>query len=78
MYVYVLKSLKNEWMYVGMSSNVERRITEHNSGKVRSTKAYCPWKLLHLESFNDRKSAREREKYLKSGYGKAWLKNKYL
>ncbi len=65
-------------MYVGMSSNVKRRITEHNSGKVRSTKAYCPWKLVHLESFNDRNSAREREKYLKSGYGKAWLKNKYL
>lgn len=60
------------------SANVDRRITEHNSGKVRSTKAYCPWKLLHLESFEDRKSAREREKYLKSGYGKTWLKNKYL
>ncbi|MUP45076.1 GIY-YIG nuclease family protein [Gramella sp. BOM4] len=77
MYVYVLRSLKNDSMYVGMSSNVEKRICEHNSKRVRSTKAYCPWKLIHLEVFEDRISARKREKYLKSGYGKSWLKNKY-
>ena len=64
-------------MYVGMTSDLEKRISEHNSGKVKSTKAYRPWKLLHIEKFEDRKLAREREKYLKSGYGKSWLKSKY-
>jgi len=77
MYVYVLQSAVDLRMYVGMSSNVEKRVGEHNAGRTKSTKGYRPWKLIHVEEHPDRLSARTREKYLKSGYGKQWLKNKY-
>ena len=77
MYVYVLKSLKDSRFYVGMSLDIDRRLKEHNSGKTKSTKGYRPWILIHWETYPDRITARNREKYLKSGYGKQWLKNKY-
>ncbi len=54
---------------------VERRIGQHNKGENRSTKAYKPFKLIYTEAFNTRIEAREREKYLKSGIGKGFLKS---
>ncbi|WP_299435352.1 GIY-YIG nuclease family protein [uncultured Aquimarina sp.] len=77
MYVYVLKSLKDNRFYVGMSEDIDRRLLEHNSRKTKSTKGYQPWIIIHKETYPDRITARKREKYLKSGYGKQWLKNKY-
>ncbi len=77
MFVYVLKSEKEERLYVGMTISVEKRLKEHNAGKTKSTKGYRPWKVVHTEEYPDRTTARKREKYLKSGYGKQWLKNKY-
>ena len=77
MNIYVLRSLKDGRLYVGMSANVERRLLEHNSGRTKSTKGYRPWKLMHHETYSDRVTARKREKYLKSGYGKQWLKKKF-
>jgi len=77
MYVYVLKSDKDGRFYVGMTSNLERRIKEHNLGITKSTKGYRPWVLIHKETYLNREAARKREKYHKSGYGKQWLKNKY-
>lgn len=76
-YIYVLRSLKDSRLYVGMSSQPEIRLKEHNASKTRSTKGYRPWERIHLERFEDRFAARAREKYLKSGYGKKWLKEKY-
>lgn len=76
-YVYVLKSEQHYRFYVGMSQDVERRLAEHNSGKTKSTKGYRPWKLFFYEAFPDRQAARAREKYLKSGYGKQWIKEKW-
>ncbi|MBT8282424.1 MAG: GIY-YIG nuclease family protein [Muriicola sp.] len=75
--VYVLRSEQDGRFYVGMSSDIEKRIIAHNSGRTKSTKGYRPWKLIHLEDYPERTSARKREKYLKSGYGKQWLKKKY-
>ncbi|MBT8270133.1 MAG: GIY-YIG nuclease family protein [Bacteroidia bacterium] len=77
MYVYVLRSEIDGRFYVGMTENVEKRIKEHNLGRAKSTKGYRPWTILHQEEYPDRNAARKREKYLKSGYGKQWLKNKY-
>ncbi|MBT8223205.1 MAG: GIY-YIG nuclease family protein [Eudoraea sp.] len=77
MKVYVLRSEQDGRFYVGMSSDVEKRIIAHNSGRTKSTKGYRPWKIIHLEDHPERTSARKREKYLKSGYGKQWLKKKY-
>lgn len=48
-YVYVMRSEKDQRFYVGMTSDVSRRLKEHNSGKTRSTKAYRPWVLFFTE-----------------------------
>lgn len=77
MFVYVIRSEKDGRFYVGMSADVEKRLNEHNSGKTRSTKAYRPWKFFFKEEFPTREEARKREKYLKSGFGKKWIKDKY-
>jgi len=63
-----------EWVYIGMTSDIERRIVEHNSGKNKGTKPYAPFKLVYTEDHPDRISARKREKYLKTASGKRWLK----
>ena len=77
MFVYVLQSEMDGRLYVGMSSNIEKRLLDHNAGRTKSTKGFRPWKVIHVEEHLDRTIAREREKYLKSGYGKQWLKEKF-
>ncbi len=73
-FVYILYSVKFEKFYVGMSSNLDRRLKNHNSGSVKSTKAYLPWKIVHSEIYDTRIEARQREKYLKSAAGRRWRK----
>jgi putative endonuclease len=58
-----------------MTNNLERRLREHNQGENKSTIAYKPFLLIYSESFSDRVSAREKEKYLKSGIGKEFLRS---
>jgi putative endonuclease len=72
--VYAIRSLKDGRIYVGFSSDVARRIKEHNSGKTRSTKGFRPWELIFTETVETRIEARKREKYWKSGTGKEQLK----
>ncbi len=74
-YVYAIRSLAKNYIYVGMSNDFERRISEHNSGQNRSTKAYKPFVLIYKEEFVTRVDARKKEKYLKSGVGKEFLKS---
>lgn len=74
-YVYVLVSDVDGRLYKGMTSNIEKRLKEHNAGRNFSTKPYMPWKLIYSKTFNDRLSAREYEKYLKSGIGREFLKS---
>jgi len=73
--VYAIKSNNRNYIYVGMSNNLERRLDEHNQRQNKSTKAYAPFTLLYSESFDSRSDARVKEKYLKSGVGKAFLKS---
>ena len=73
-FVYVLKSLTRKYLYVGLTKDLERRVQEHNSGKEKTTQPYRPFVLVYRESYSSRKEARQREKYLKSGSGKEWLK----
>ncbi|MCX8118436.1 MAG: GIY-YIG nuclease family protein [Desulfobacterota bacterium] len=77
-YVYVLKSEADHSSYVGHTSNLQKRLLEHNSGKSPSTRFKRPWKLLHKEEFQTRSQAIQREKYLKSIPGRLELKNKGL
>jgi len=73
--VYAIKSLNRNYIYVGMTNNLERRLKEHNNRENKSTKAYAPFILIHTEVFESRILARVKEKYLKSGIGKAFLKS---
>lgn len=73
--VYAIRSEVRNYIYVGMTNNIERRLKEHNNGENRSTKAYKPFVLIYTETFETRVEAREKEKYLKSGIGKEFLKN---
>lgn len=75
--VYVLLSEVRNIRYVGITSDLNRRLNEHNSGLSKFTKAYKPWKLVCKEEFETRLEARNREKYLKSGVGREFL-NKIL
>ena len=62
-YVYILKGEDNQH-YVGYSSNLRRRLEEHNTGKNPSTK-YQRWNLLYYEAYQTEAKARERERKLK-------------
>ena len=64
-YIYLLKSKKDQDLYIGFSNNLERRIYEHNSGLVPSTKSRKPFELVYLEGYKSEKDARRREKNLK-------------
>ena len=69
MQLYILESLKDFSHYVGISKDATLRLIEHNSGKTKSTKKKMPWIIIYTEQHKDIKSAREREKYLKSYKG---------
>ena len=74
-FVYAISSLNRNYIYVGLTNNITRRIEEHQRGSNRTTKAYRPFKLILLEEYKTRVEARKREKYLKSGIGKEFLKS---
>ncbi len=74
--VYAIMSDVDNRIYVGFTKNFDVRLKEHNQGKTKSTKGYRPWRLFYKEEVGTRIIAREREKYLKSGCGKEYLKSK--
>ena len=74
-YAYVIKSEKNGMLYKGSTDDLERRINQHNKGKVKSTKGSRPWTLVHVEKFGTREDAYAREKQLKTGTGREFLKS---
>lgn len=75
-YVYVIQSLLDDNFYTGFTDSLERRIDDHNSGKVKSTKNRVPFKLVYFEGSLNKYDALHREKYLKTTYGKRYIKNR--
>jgi len=75
-YVYILISQKDGKFYTGYTNNLEKRIKLHNEGKVSSTKERIPLILLYFEACLNQQDATHREKYLKSTYGKRYIKNR--
>ncbi len=69
-YTYAIKSKLHNYIYVGITNNIQRRLHQHNKGYNHSTKAYRPFEIIYFEELPDRAAARQREKYLKSGVGK--------
>jgi len=74
-FVYAIKSEIRNYIYVGLTDNINRRFGEHQSGKNKTTKPYRPFKIVLTEIFETREEARKREKYLKSGVGKEFLRS---
>ncbi len=74
-YVYALSSQVANYIYVGITDNVERRTDQHNSGYEKTTKPYQPFNLILEEEYPDRPAARLREKYLKTTNGKRFLRS---
>ncbi len=74
-YVYLLQNEQGRW-YIGSTNNIQKRILSHNTRKNIATKHWAPWKLIYCEISLVREDARAREKYLKSGMGRKYLKNR--
>ena len=64
-YVYLIKSKKSSFQYIGNTNDLKRRFTEHNEGKEISTKYNAPYKLVYYEAYADKRDALERERKLK-------------
>jgi len=77
-WVYVLKSEQFQKTYTGSTTNLGRRLNEHNSGKHTYTKRYLPWTVVYSEEVADIGSARLREKYLKSAAGRRFIKRQNI
>lgn len=75
-YVYILQSLKDKKYYTGYTTDLKKRIKSHNDAKVISTKYRIPLKLIYFEGCLNEKDALHREKYLKTTYGKRYIKNR--
>ena len=75
-YTYVLHSLKDDNLYTGYTSNLKERLKQHNEGEVRSTQYRRPLELVYFEACRTKSDALHREKYLKTAYGKRYLKNR--
>ena len=77
-YCYILLSSKSHTFYFGSTNNLKLRLNLHNNGKVKSTKAYLPWKLVWYSAFSTEKEARDFEMYLKTGSGKAFAYKRFV
>lgn len=72
-YVYVLRSSVDLKFYVGLTDDLPRRLEMHNKGAVTSTKARRPFELVYWEGCLNRSDAAQRERYLKTAWGKRYL-----
>jgi len=75
-YVYVLISLKDRNFYTGFTNDLKKRFKQHNEGEVYSTRLRTPFSLVYYEACLDKEDAKMRERYLKTGMGKKYLKNR--
>ena len=74
-YIYLIKSLKDNHYYIGQTNNLEKRLAQHNSGKVKSTSKRRPFKLIGYKVFYQRNEARWEEYQLKKS---AWKRKKLI
>ncbi len=75
-YVYVLKSLSDGQFYTGYTKDLRQRIQQHEAGEVRSTAKRLPVELVYYEACRSQSDATRREKYLKSAWGKRYIKSR--
>jgi len=75
-FTYALLSIQDRNFYVGHTTNLEKRLAEHNNGKVESTRRRRPFQIIYYEACQDQQDALKRERYLKTTWGKRYLKNR--
>ena len=75
-YTYVLLSRKDKRFYVGFTNDLQRRLGEHHKGQVPATASRRPLDLVYYEACLNQNDAIDREKYLKAGYGRRFLRNR--
>jgi putative endonuclease len=76
-FVYVIYSLNAQRKYIGHTENIEMRLIQHNNGLLGIyTKNKGPWELIYSEELESRSEAMIREKYLKTGVGRDFIKSK--
>lgn len=75
-YVYILKSMKDNKLYTGYTNNLKVRLKLHNLGKVFSTKNRNPFELIYYEACINQQDATHHEKYLKTAWGKRYIKSR--
>ena len=75
-YIYILKSEKDGQFYTGYTKDLKNRLNQHKKGEVQSTKNRRPLKLVYFEGCLNQQDATHREKYLKTHYGKMFIKNR--
>jgi putative endonuclease len=73
-YVYVLRSTADDGFYIGYSANLRKRFEQHVQGDSLATSHRGPWKLVYYEAYLEQADAIGRERYLKSGAGRRFLK----
>lgn len=77
-FVYILKSKKDSSIYTGVTTDVKRRIREHNGGSAKYSSSKSPFKLAWCGIFSDKKKAYDFERYLKSSSGFAFRNKRLL
>lgn len=75
-YTYILQSEKDRKFYVGSTEDLKQRFRDHSVGRVFSTKNHRPLKLIYYEACLNKQDAFKREKYLKTSWGKRYIKNR--
>ena len=75
-YVYVIRSIKDGQLYTGYSNNLKNRLDEHNKGYAKATKNRYPFELIYYEACMSKYDAYRREKYLKTNYGRRYIKSR--
>ena len=77
-WVYILRSEKYpEQTYIGYTTDPKQRVKDHNYGKTASTSKYLPWKIETMIGFDEQSKARQFERYLKRGSGRAFSKKHF-
>jgi putative endonuclease len=77
-FVYVIRNDINDSPYVGVTSDITRRLDTHNSGGSVHTRAWRPWRLAVSLEFGTESRALQFESYLKSGSGRAFMRRHFL
>ena len=76
-YVYLLINQEGK-TYIGQTKDLDERLLGHETGKTKYTRGKGPWRLLHSETYQTRVEALKREKQLKGGQGREWIKKTFF